>query len=311
MTRDWRLWAALGTVYLVWGSTYLAIRVMVETIPPLLGTGVRFLAAGALLYAWLYARGGSERVRATRPELGGAATVGALVLIGGIGLVTVAEQHVASSLAALIIASVPLWVVILRKAGRERIERGTLAGVGLGFAGVALIAVPEGGSGGPVTWAVLLLLLAAVTTAIGSYLSPRLPQPADTLASTALQMLSSGVALVTAGVVLGEGGDVELAEASDESVAAFAYLTLIGSLAAYSAFVWLLANAPVSTVSTYAYVNPVVALVLGWAVLGEELSTLTAVGAAGVVVSVALVVGREEPRPAAQPEPEPARSGVR
>jgi drug/metabolite transporter (DMT)-like permease len=311
VTREWRLWAALGTVYVVWGSTYLAIRVMVETLPPLLGTGIRFLAAGALLYAWLYARGGPERVGATRRELIGAGTVGALVLIGGIGLVTVAEQYVASGLAALIIASVPLWVVILRMAGRERVSRGTLAGVGLGFAGVALIAVPEGGSGGAVTWAVLLLLLAAVTTAIGSYFSPRLAQPTDTLASTALQMLTSGLALVAGGLLLGEGGALELADASAESLAAFAYLTLIGSLAAYSAFVWLLANAPVSTVSTYAYVNPVVALVLGWAILGEELSTLTALGAAAVVVSVALVVGREERKPAAQPEPEPARSGVR
>jgi drug/metabolite transporter (DMT)-like permease len=307
VTRDWRLWAALGTVYVVWGSTYLAIRVMVETIPPLLGTGLRFLAAGALLYAWLYARGGRERVRAGRAQLAGTGTVGALVLIGGIGLVTVAEQHVESGLAALIIASVPLWVVVLRVSGRESVSRGTLAGVGLGFAGVALIAVPEGGSGGAVTWAVALLVIAAITTAIGSYLSPRLPQPDDTLTATALQMLTSGAALVAGGLVLGEGPELDLGEASAESLAAFAYLTLIGSLAAYSAFVWLLANAPVSTVSTYAYVNPVVALVLGWAILDEELSTLTALGAAGVVLSVALVVGREERDPGAEPEPEPVR----
>jgi drug/metabolite transporter (DMT)-like permease len=292
---------ALLIVYVVWGSTYLGIRVMVESVPPLIGTGARFLLAGGLLYAWLRFRGGRERVRASAAEVGGATVLGAAVL-GAIALVAVAEQHVESGLAALLIASVPLFVTVLRVVNRENVPVATLGGVAVGLLGVALVALPEGGSGGASAWAVLLLLLGALTTALGSYYSPRLSLPADTLVSTALQMLTVGLILVLLGPATGELDDLRPSAIESDSVVAFVYLTLIGSLLAYSAFVWLLANAPVSTVSTYAYVNPVVALFLGWLVLDEQLTALIVAGATIVVASVALVVRREK-EPAVKPAP--------
>jgi drug/metabolite transporter (DMT)-like permease len=285
----WGTLSALLTVYVAWGGTYVAIRVMVETLPPLLSTGARFLIAGALLAAWLRARG--RRLRATRRELLGAAAVGTVIL-GDIGLLAVAEREVPAGLAALLIATVPLWVVALRLGAGERTRRATLAGVPLGLAGVALLVLsgdrPEGA---PLLW-LLVLVGAAAIEAAGQFASQRTPLPRDLLWTTALQLLAAGGVLVVAGAATGE--TVAGAGAiSAESALAFAYLVLPGSILAYSAFVWLLEHEPVSTVATYAYVNPVVALTLGWALLGEGLSAAMAAGSVLVVASVALVVRRE------------------
>jgi drug/metabolite transporter (DMT)-like permease len=289
---------ALGIVYLAWGATYPAIRVMVETVPPLIGTGARFLVAGILLYGFIWARGGTTRVRVTRRELAGTGVIGTIIL-GDIGLLALAEQEVPAGLAALIIGSVPLWIVVLRLAHGESVPRGTLAAVALGFGGVAMLVLPGGGGGGsPLGW-LLVLVLAGLIEAVGQYYSKRAPQPSDALLATALQLMAAAIVLLVAGVAAGELGRMHVDRFSLDSLVAFAYLVGPGSLVAYSAFVWLLSNVPVSTVSTYAYVNPVVAVVLGWAVLSEEVTTSILVGAVVILASVAFTMHTEEARLAA------------
>ena len=287
------LWAALATIYVVWGSTYLAIRIMVETMPPLLGAGVRFAVAGAVFLAILRWRGGASRVRITRAQALGAALVGNLLCFGGNGLVTVAEQEVPSGLTALIIGSVPLWVVLLRLGEGDRPARGTLAGVIVGFVGLAVLVLPGDRPDGAPLWGVLLIVLAAVLWASGSFYSKRITLPSDPLASTAWQMLIAGATMLAAGLVAGEASGLEPSSFSTDSLLALAYLITFGSMLAYTAYTWLLGNAPISTVTTYAYVNPVIALALGAAIVSEELTLTVLLGAAAIVAAVATVV-REE-----------------
>jgi drug/metabolite transporter (DMT)-like permease len=291
----------MATIYVVWGSTYLAIRVMVETIPPLLGAGVRFVVAGGLFAVWLVATRGWRAFSVGRRELLAAAVIGVLLMAGGNGLVTVAEQDAPSGLAALLIAAVPLFVIVLRLLVRERVAAGTLAGVGVGFAGVAVLVVPGHRPENAPFWSVLVLVAAAASWATGSFVSGRWPVPADVIVAVALQMLIGGAVLVVAALVAGEGSDVHLASLSGRSIAAFAYLVVPGSLLAFTAYVWLLQNVRISTVATYAFVNPVVAVLLGWAILGEQVTTSILVGAAVIVASVAFVVRQETTAPAAEP----------
>jgi drug/metabolite transporter (DMT)-like permease len=289
---SWRLWSALACVYVIWGSTYLAIRVMVEDVPPLLGAAVRFLVAGTAMLAVLAARG--RRVRVPGRALAAAALVGVLLPAGGNGVVTVAERHVPSGLAALLVASVPLWVVILRfTVGRERVARATLAGLALGFVGLAVLLLPGSRPADATVGGIVLVLVAACSWATGSFLSPRLSMPTDPLVSTAWQMVAGGAALFVGALIAGEPGDLHLADASAKSLLALVYLVVAGSWVAYTAYAWLLQNAPISQVATYAYVNPLVAVVLGWAILDEDLSAGTLAGAALVVASVAAIVTRE------------------
>ncbi len=275
--------AALVIVYLAWGGTYPAIRVMVETVPPLIGTGARFLVAGAVMGGLLAALG---RLRATRSALVGAALVG-VVILGDIGVLAVAEQEVPAGLAALIIASVPLWVVALQLAHRERVTRRTAVAVCVGLAGMVLLVSPGGEA--PVLW-LLVLVAAAAVEAAGQFYSQRAPLPDDPLVSTTIQLVAAGTALVIAGALAGELGEVEPARFSDDSLLAFAYLVIPGSLVAYSAFVWLLRNVPIGLVATYAYVNPVVAVAAGALMLGERITAAMLAGGALILVSVALVV---------------------
>ena len=286
-------WLALATIYVVWGSTYLAIRVMVETVPPFLGAGLRFLAAGLIFYGALAFRRRRVSFPIGRAELLGAAVVGVLLLFGGNGLVTVAEKDVPSGLAALIVASIPLWVVLIRLAARERIGRATLGGVALGFVGVAILVLPGDRPGSAPLGGVLLTVLAASLWALGSFASTRAPLPSDPLLSTAVQMLVAGAVMTVIGLAAGEGSDVHAGSISGRSFLAFAYLVVAGSLLAFTAFVWLLQNAPISTVATYAYVNPVIAVFLGWAILSEDITVSVVVATVVIVASVAFVVWRE------------------
>jgi drug/metabolite transporter (DMT)-like permease len=293
VTRDWRLWLALATVYLVWGSTYLAVRVMVRTIPPLLGSGARFLLAGAVLYPFLLARRGWAGVRVPASQAGASALVGCLFLAGGTGLVTVAERDVPSGLAAVLVAAMPLVVVLLRRLAGEPVARATTVGVLAGFAGVAVLLLP-GNPAPEAGWSGLVLILVAdVSMAVASFASSRLPVPGDTLVATALELLAAGFVLCLAGLLAGEAGDLRLDRVSGASLASFVYLVVAGSLVAYTAYVWLLANAPVSQATTHTHVNPVVAVLLGWLILQERVTPATLVGAALVVGSVAAVVRHE------------------
>jgi drug/metabolite transporter (DMT)-like permease len=296
----WRLWLALATVYLVWGSTYLAIRVMVETIPPLLGSGMRFLLAGAVLYPFLLARRGWAGVRVPARQVGASALVGVLFLAGGTGLVTVAERDVPSGLAAVLVAAMPLAVVLLRRLAGEAVPRATSVGVLVGLAGVAVLLLPGNPAPEAGWFGLVLILVADVSMAVASFASSRLPVPGDTLVATALELLAAGVALCLGGLLTGEAAGLALDRLSGASLAAFAYLVVAGSVVAYTAYVWLLANAPVSQATTHTHVNPVVAVLLGWLILSERVTLASLAGAALVVGAVVAVVRHET-----APEPEP------
>jgi drug/metabolite transporter (DMT)-like permease len=291
----WLVWTALGIVYLVWGSTYLAIRVTVETLPPLLTAGMRFVVAGLVAYLFLWARGGVSRVRINGRELAACAIVGTALLFGGNGMVTLAERTVPSGLAALIIGSVPLWVVLLRAASREKINRSTLLGVLIGFIGVSILVLPGSGGGGATIWGMLLIVAASASWATGSFFSRTLPMPKDPFVSTAVQMLTGGLVLLVAGLVHGEASGIDVGSFSAASIWAFVYLVVAGSWLAFTAYVWLLQNAPISKVATYAYVNPVVAIFLGWLILNETITGTILLGALVIVGSVAVIVRREAP----------------
>lgn len=303
----WKTWTALGLVYVVWGSTYLAIAYVVDTLPALLSASVRFAVAGLLLAVYLRLRRGRAAFRATRREALGALGVGALLLLGGNGLVTLAEERdVPSGLTALLVAAVPLWVVLLRSASGDRPAARTLLGVALGFAGVAVLLLPGARPAGVALVPALLVVASSVLWSIGSFTATRIALPADALLTTTLQMVGGTVALGLAGAVRGERFDVDAV--SGQSVAALAYLVVFGSLVAFTAYSWLLGVAPVSQVATYAYVNPVVAVLLGVLVAGEAVETVTLVGGAITVLAVAVVVGEEGRRaPAYEPEVRQAR----
>jgi drug/metabolite transporter (DMT)-like permease len=289
-----RVWAALGAIYLIWGSTYLAIRLMVETVPPALGAGVRFVIAGGAMLAFLASRGS---IRVTRSQLLWCGVVGTLLAAGGNGLVTIAERDVPSGLAALLIASEPLWIVLLRGLARDRVAGRTLAGVALGFAGVGILLLPGGRPDDVPIGMTLLIVVAALSWAVGSFISPRVELPRDPLTSTAWSLLIGGAVLVAGGLLAGEGGDVDFGAFSAKSLAALAYLIVVGSIVAFSCYAWLLANAPISQVSTYAYVNPVIAVLLGAVFLSESVAVATIAGMALVVASVAVIVREEARRP--------------
>ena len=285
------IWLALGLVYVVWGSTYLAIAIAVQTLPPLFYSGVRFALAGLLLAAWLAFR--RVDLRISRRELGGAAAVGILMLAGGNGLVNLAERTVPSGVAALIVASIPLWIVVYRMVAGERVGRDLLAGVFLGLVGVAILVVPGGLNGTIDPIGALMLFGATLSWALGTFLSPRLSTPRNALVSTVYQMLAGGVALILVAVPKGELAQIDPATFSARSLIAFAYLVVFGSLVAYSAYTWLLQNASVSLVSTYAFVNPVVAVFLGALLLGEAITPTIVIGAAVIVVAVAFIIFRQ------------------
>ena len=284
------VWAALWTVYLVWGSTYLALRVLVETIPPLISTGSRFLLAGTLMLGVLALR--RRSVRITRPEALSCLLVGSLMM-GAVATVATAEQDVPSNLAALLVACVPLWVLLLRRLGGEHIAPRLVLAVALGFAGVGLLLQPGGQTGGAPLAALLLVVCSTPAWATGSYLSRRLALPAQPLVSVGWQMVLGGTVVALAGVLAGEPFDLDVGGFSTESVVAWLYLALIGSALAFTAYAWLLQNAPISRVATYAYVNPVVAIALGWLILDEVVTGITIAGAAVIVLAVAVVVRAE------------------
>ncbi|MFL5799847.1 MAG: EamA family transporter [Actinomycetota bacterium] len=297
------VWVALITVYVLWGSTYLAIREAIDTMPPFLMASVRFLVAGGLLYAVAARRGDWEGDRPGWPQWRSALIVGGLLLVGGNGAVVWSEQHIASGVTALLVATIPLWMVVIGVAAfGERVRRLEAGGVAVGFAGIVLLVLgsPSTSGTGHLNLAGAgAALFAALSWAIGSLYSRRAPLPSRPLVSTAMQMVAGGALLAVVGVASGELGDVHLSRISLSSILGLAYLIVFGSLVAFSAYVWLLRNARISLVSTYAYVNPVVAVFLGWAFLSEPITGSTLVAGAVIVVAVAMIVSARRP-PAAQ-----------
>jgi drug/metabolite transporter (DMT)-like permease len=299
----WRVWSALGAIYLIWGSTYLAIRLMVETMPPALGAGIRFVLAGGAMVAALAARGGGLRaIRIPRRQLIACAVVGTLLAAGGNGLVTVAERDVPSGLAALLVATVPLWIVLYRTLTGDRVAPVTLAGVALGFAGVGVLLLPGGRPASVPLGMTLLIVLAAASWGLGSVVAQRVSLPRDPLLATGWQLLIGGLVACAGGLIAGEAGAFHPSAFSGKSVAAFAYLVVVGSIVAFSCYAYLLAHAPISQVSTYAYVNPTIAVALGAVFLNERIATATVAGMVLVVLSVAIIVQCEARR--APPAPD-------
>jgi drug/metabolite transporter (DMT)-like permease len=289
--------AALAAVYLIWGSTYLAIRFAVETLPPFLMAGVRFLVAGAVLYGWRRASGAA---RPSPAQWRAATVVGGLMLLGGNGGVVWAEQWIESGTAALIVATVPMWMVLLdwlRPDGRSPRPL-VWAGIVVGLAGVGvLFGVPQNGEMYRAGW--LVLVLASVSWAVGSLFSRTALLPAPLMA-TGMQMLAGGGLLVVAAVVTGELQGLDPAAFSVRSLLALAYLIVFGALVGYSAYVWLLRVTTPAVASTYAYVNPVVAVILGWALAGEALTGRIVLASVVIVGGVALITrASRSPRPAA------------
>lgn len=287
-------WAALWAVYVLWGSTYLGIGIVIETIPPLLSGAMRFTTAALLLAGFLVVRGGPGVLKVSRRQLGSAALVGILLLTCGNGMVAVAEQHISTGLAALLVASVPLWLVVFRAAAGDRPRAATLIGVITGFGGVAMLSlVHDGGEGS--TLGVIVILAASLAWSIGSFLAGRLPMPENSLVTSVYEMAAGGLALAV--VAFGRGESVDLAQISGRSWIALCYLIVFGSLVAFTAYAWLLGHAPISLVGTYAYVNPVVAVMLGALVLSEAVTWLMVLGGAVIVAGVGIVVSTER-RPA-------------
>jgi drug/metabolite transporter (DMT)-like permease len=290
------VWTALGVVYVVWGSTYLAIRVAVETVPPFLGAGLRFVVAAVLLGAILGIRKGIAELRVTWRELGAAALIGGLLLFGGNGLVMYGEKSVTSGLAALLVASVPLWVVLLRSATGDRPRLATFGGVGLGMVGLAVLTLTHTSGHGSSLGGIVMIFAASISWTIGSFISPRVGLPKNPFVASTYEMLCGGVLLLLGATLAGEFRGFSFADVSRSSWLALAYLVVAGSVLAFSAYVWLLGNAPISLIATYAYVNPGVAVLLGWIILSETITVPMLAGALLVICAVAVVVTTERPR---------------
>jgi drug/metabolite transporter (DMT)-like permease len=292
---------AFAAVYIIWGSTYLAIYYAIQTLPPFLMASVRFLVAGMLLFVWSAQR--SPRWPAAA-EWRAAFVVGGLLLLGGNGAVVWSQQFVASGVVALLIAVTPGWMVLLdwlwqgggRPAGR------TVLGLVLGFGGIALLVGPSvlQGTGAIHPVGVLVVMLGSLSWATGSIYSRRAPVPPGGLYATGIQMLAGGVLLGIAGVASGEPARVDIGAASTASMLAVLYLIVFGSIIGYSAYVWLLRHVDAARVSTYAYVNPVVAVVLGWAFAGEAFTPRMALAAAVIIAGVVMItIGQQKARAAA------------
>ncbi len=292
-----RLIAAFAAVYIVWGSTYLAIRFAVETLPPLLMAGARFLLAGSILLAW--ARFREPACRTTRMDWRTGLISGALLLLGGNGLVVWAEQRVPSGIAALLVAVVPLWMVLLdwMRPGGRRPPALVFGGLGLGLLGLVLLVGADSLQGhGEVSMAgALVLVLASLSWAAGSLYTKHAPRASSALNASATQMISGGMCLVAVAAVVGEFATMDLAHASTRSILGFFYLVTFGSLVGFTAYVYLLSHTSAARASTYAYVNPVVAVLLGWALANEPVTARTLLAAAVILAAVVIItVARDE-----------------
>lgn len=292
LNRCLKLAAAFAAVYIIWGSTYLAIRIAIETMPPFAMAGLRFIIAGALLYGWQRMRGAPAPLHV---HWRSAAIIGALLLLGGNGGLTWAEQEVPSGLASLVIATVPIWVVVFGalRPGTPRPNRRALAGILLGLAGIALLVGPSNLAVNQQirTISYVVLLLSPVLWAIGSLYSRGARLPAAQLQAIGMEMLTGGAMLLLAATVTGEWARFDVAAISLRSAAAFVYLIFIGAIIGFSAYIWLLKNTTPAKATTYAYVNPVVAVFLGWAILAEPVTPAMLAAMAIILFSVALISG--------------------
>jgi drug/metabolite transporter (DMT)-like permease len=294
------VWIALLVVYVVWGSTYFGIKIAVDTIPPLLAAGSRFLVAALLLATILAWRGTSLRI--TRRELVASAIAGGLLLGLGVGLVHVAETRIDSSVAAMIAGTVPLQIIVLRLIAGENPARATRLSTLTGLFGLVLVVAPGLGAGSTAL-GLAVMVSASMAWTLGSFLSKRLSLPRDPFVASAYEMASGGTLLMLGAAAFGEYGDLGSGTFALDSVLAWVYLVVLGSLVGFTAYAWLLGVAPISLVVTHQYVNPLVAIALGMAFLGERPSPWTLAGAAVVIGAVYVAIRAEFPRKATSARP--------
>jgi drug/metabolite transporter (DMT)-like permease len=283
----WKLVLAFASIYLIWGSTYLAIRIGVQTIPPFTMASIRFFAAGLILFGIALAQGA---VRPTAQHWKSAAIIGFFLPVGGNGLVTWASQRITSGFMALMIATVPMWVVILDwiRPGGKRPSGAVLAGVATGLVGVGLLSSPGGQNTDPV--AILMLLLAALLWATGSVYSRTAAYPGSPVLATAMQLFFGGVYLAIVAIVAGEPAQLQTAEFSVASMLALLYLIVFGAVIGYTAYIWLVRVTTPTKAATYAFVNPTVAVILARLFDGEELSAQKLIAAVVIIASVGVII---------------------
>jgi drug/metabolite transporter (DMT)-like permease len=303
-----QIWAALVAVWIIWGTTYLAIRVVNESIPPLLGAAARFLIAGAILYLFAARRGDRRGDKPTSAQWRSAAIIGTLLVFGGNGLVALAEESIASGLAALLVAMVPLWLALFdRVLFGKRLRPLAIVGLAGGFGGAALLAAGSlEGESDPT--GVALVIGATLLWTSGSLYARRADLPRRPLVGAGMEMLCGGTVQLTVGIAIGELSDLEPSAMTSRSVYAVLYLIVFGSLIAFSCYVWLIRSAPTPLVATYAFVNPMVAVVLGALILNEEITPRTLVAGLVIVASVALIVLSQREQTTSE---EDARKSVR
>lgn len=294
-----RLYAAFAAVYVVWGSTYLAIRFAVETLPPLLMAGARFVLAGGILLLWTRLRDrGAEGPTATDWKTG--LISGFLLLLCGNGGVVWAEQRVPSGIAALLVAVVPLWMVLLdwMRPGGRRPPALVFVGLALGLAGLGLLVGRDALDSGEVSLSgAVVLILASLAWAAGSLYTKHAPRASSSLHGAGTQMIAGGLCLAVAALVAGEPSRMDLAHASSRSILGFLYLVTFGSLIGFTAYFYLLEHTTAAKAATYAYVNPVVAVLLGWAFANEPITARTLGAAAVILAGVAIITTARERSP--------------
>jgi drug/metabolite transporter (DMT)-like permease len=295
-----QVWTALVALYLLWGSTYLGIAYVVEEFPPLMAIGSRYVAAGLVLATWLVLRRGLSAFNRPAAEYRRAAIEALLLISIGNGLLSYGEKYVPSGVAALLLAAMPVWVAVLRAVSGDRPSLLTRLGIASGFAGTAVLALGGGASvtgGDPIqrtVWSALLVV-SAFSWALGSFIGPKLSAKRDGVVATVVHTVFGGVVMSLIGLATGEAVSIDLlGEVSTRAWASWFYLFIMGALVGQSIFVWLLSNARISLVATYAYVNPVVAVILGWLLRGEAMTISVIVGGGVVVFGVVLVVTGEQ-----------------
>ena len=297
-----RLLTAFAAVYVIWGSTYLAIRFAVETLPPLLMAGARFTIAGLLLLIW--SRFVQRAERPSRTDWRTGLVSGALLLLGGNGAVVWAETRVPSGIAALLVAVVPLWMVMLDwlRPGGRRPGAPVFVGLALGLVGLGVLVGPDSLHGGSAVNALgaIVLMIGSLSWAVGSLLTKQAPRPTTSINGSATQMFAGGLCLLVAGTLVGEIAQLDIAHVTGRSFLGFLYLVVFGSLIGFTAYFYLLSHTTAAKAATYAYVNPVVAVLLGWAFAHEPLTVRTILAAAVILAGVAIITvardGRVTPR---------------
>ncbi len=283
---------ALGAVYFFWGTTYLAMKFAIETLPPFIMLGIRFTTAGALMFAWKWSR---REINTTWRQWRGASLVGALMLLGGTGGVAWSELEIPSNIAAILVATVPLWIALIRWIALRHDRPGTVATIGLllGFAGIILLVrstSPSDAASQEYGISIVVLMIAPFLWATGSLVSRAVDLPESPALAISMQMLAGGFFCLIAGLAMGEGAQVHLEAIPLKSAAALGYLVTFGSIVGFSSYIWLLKKTDPALASSYAYVNPVVAITLGWVLAGESMNAGSLLAAGIILLAVVLIV---------------------